>query len=123
MAAAKPVFNEAGTHVWLYNPMTDAYWECGPEAAEVYTGNAAWDWQYATEAPGENADGLFDESTAEGEAQTGFDPAEHTVEEVNEHLELHAESAPGEVDRVLELERAGKDRKTIVDPRGDDEIA
>jgi hypothetical protein len=113
--AQKPTLNNAGTHVWLHNPKTGGSWECPVDAAETLV--KYLDWEYAG-APDESFDGLFEESTAEGEAQTGFDPAEHTVEEVNAHLALHAESAPGEVERVLELERAGKDRTTVVDPRG-----
>lgn len=40
-----------------------------------------------------------------------FDPADHTVAEVEEHL---AESTPAEAERVLDVERHGKDRKTLV---------
>lgn len=117
-AAKKPVLNVAGTHVWLHNPETGGTWECPVDAAEVFVEKRAWEY---ADAPDTSADGLFDESTAEGEAQTGFDPSAHTVEEVNAHLALHADSTPGEVERVLELERAGKNRTTVVDPRGSGE--
>lgn len=43
---------------------------------------------------------------------TGFDPADHTVDEVVEHLES-ADSE--EAERVLSAEKAGKSRKGIVE--------
>lgn len=41
-----------------------------------------------------------------------FDPADHTVEEVNEHLDGAGE---GEVARVLDLEREGKARAGVLE--------
>jgi hypothetical protein len=40
-----------------------------------------------------------------------FDPGEHTVAEVVAYVDRH----PGEAERVLGLEQAGKSRKTLVD--------
>lgn len=40
---------------------------------------------------------------------TDFDPAEHTIPEVLEHIEEHPEDA----DAVLKAEEAGKDRTTL----------
>lgn len=40
----------------------------------------------------------------------GFDPSEHTVDEVNAYVEEH----PDELDSVLELERAGKARVGVL---------
>ena len=107
-------YNDAGTHVLVYNPETDARWECPPDYLPVAKARG---WQPAEPEPDEYAD-VFAESTAEGEGQTGFDPAEHSVDEVSAHLAKHAESSPGEVERVLDLERAGKNRKTIAVPDG-----
>lgn len=44
-------------------------------------------------------------------ALSDFDPGDHTVAEVEEHLAL---SMPGEVSRVLEAERAGQARVTLL---------
>jgi hypothetical protein len=40
----------------------------------------------------------------------GFDPADHTVAEVQQYLVDH----PDDAERVLALERAGKNRATLV---------
>lgn len=56
MTEKKPVFNAAGTHVYLYNPETGGLWECGPDAAEVFVDKLGW--QYA-EAPEEDTSELF----------------------------------------------------------------
>lgn len=40
-----------------------------------------------------------------------FDPNEHTVAEVQEHL---AEADPSEAEQILEAEKAGKARKTVL---------
>lgn len=107
--------NSDGTHVHLTNPdIPDSSWWCPIEVADVYVDGRGW---VHAPPPDTSLDGLFDDSTPEGDAQTGFDPAEHTVAEINTHLAEHADTAPGEVDRVLALERAGQDRKTVVDPR------
>jgi hypothetical protein len=68
-----------------------------------------------TEPRDKSLDGLFDDSTAEGSAQTGFDPAKATVKEIEEHLAAHV-GEPGEIARVMELEAAGKARQ-VKDPR------
>lgn len=44
-------------------------------------------------------------------ALSDFDPGDHTVDEVQEHL---AQSMPGEVARVLDAERAGQARVTLL---------
>lgn len=56
MADKKPVFNRAGTHVYLYNPETDGLWECGPEAAEVFVDKLGWEY---VDAPEEDTSELF----------------------------------------------------------------
>lgn len=111
-------YNDAGTHVHVIHEETGGRWECPIDYLPVAQLRG---WQ-PTEPEVHDLDGLFDESSAEGDQQTGFDPAEHTVEEVDAHLALHAEATPGEVVRVLDLERAGKNRKTITVPDGFDPI-
>jgi hypothetical protein len=56
MAEKKPVYNAAGTHVYLYNPETGGLWECGPEAAEVFVEKLGWEY---AEAPEEDTSELF----------------------------------------------------------------
>lgn len=113
MASQKPIHNAAGTHVYVRNAASGDEWECPNDYLEV-----ALQRGFELTAPRDKSlDGLFDESTAEPAGQqTGFDPAKHTVDQVNAHLVEHAASSPGEVVRVLELERAGKNRVTVVDP-------
>lgn len=116
MATRRParVLNSAGTHVYLANADTGAVWECPLDYVDVARKRG---WEY-TDQPDTSLDGLFDTATAEGPAQTGFDPADHNVDEVNDHLaQMHDAGVDGEVERVLALEAAGQNRKTIVDPR------
>lgn len=56
MAEKKPVFNRAGTHVYLYNPETGGLFECGPEAAEVFVDKLGWEY---VDAPEEDTSDLF----------------------------------------------------------------
>lgn len=112
MADNEPVYNEAGTHIWLHNPATDGTWECPAEAAPLFVEHRGWEY---TDAPGFSMEGLFDASTAEPE-QTGFNPAEHDVKAINKYLEANLASE-GEIERVLALEVAGQNRATVKDPR------
>lgn len=52
----------------------------------------------------------FDASLGQGDRDTSFDPRDHTVAEVNEYLRSH----PREVQRVLDLERTGAARISIL---------
>lgn len=105
-------YNADGTHIYVRHCETGSQWECPVDYLPVAQLRG-----FEPCAPRDaSLDGLFDDSTAEGESQTGFDPAEHTVDEVNEHLAKYAEATPGEVERVLELERAGKNRSSIQPP-------
>lgn len=117
MAAKKQQqhYNAAGTHVLVHNPETGGRWECPPDYLPVALLKG-----FELAEPDDEPDltGLQDEEPE----QTGFDPSDHTGAEVEEHLATHAESSPGEVVRVLELERAGKNRKTITVPDGFDPI-
>lgn len=112
--APEPVYNDAGTHVFVRNTDTGSQWECPVGYLPV-----ALERGFELCEPRDaSLDGLFDDTTAEPAGQqTGFDPAAHTVDEVNAHLAQHAEDSPGEVARVLKLEQAGRNRSSIVDPR------
>ena len=111
------VLNAAGTHVWMRNPANDALWEAPVDYAPVAETRG---WVYAA-ARDDSLDGLFDPPPAGepgqvlegGAVQTGFDPDEHSVKEINAYLAQHAESSPGEAERVLDLERSGQHRTTV----------
>lgn len=107
---------ENPTHVWVQHEETGGTWACPADYLPVAE-QRGW---APIDPPDDSLDGLFDPGpSGEVVEQTGFDPAEHTVAEVNEHLALHAATAPGEVERVLALEAAGKNRATVTDPRTD----
>lgn len=112
----KPVYNTAGTHIFTASP-TGEEWECPVDYWPV----AQQRGFTLTEPRDKSLDGLFDDSTAEGSEQTGFDPAKASVKEIDEHLAAHVGS-PGEIVRVIELEAAGKGRQ-VKDPRLSDDEA
>lgn len=111
MTKQQAVYNNGGTHVYVTTPSGDE-WECPVDYLPVALSRGF----ELTEPRDKSLDGLFDDSTAEGAAQTGFDPAKATVAEVNDHLVAH-QSSPGEIARVMELEAAGKNRPGVKDPR------
>lgn len=118
MAENQLHYNTDGTHVHVIHQETGGRWECPVDYLPVAQLRG---WE-PVEPEDHDLDNLFDDTSAEGEGQTGFDPSEHTVDEVDAHLAAHAEATPGEVVRVLELERAGRNRKTITVPDGFDPI-
>jgi hypothetical protein len=109
----KPLYNADGTHVFVAAPETGDEWECPVGYLPVALARGF----ELTEPRDKSLDDLFDDATADGGNQTGFDPGQHTVEEVNAHLAEHAEASPGEVVRVLALEESGKNRASVKDPR------
>lgn len=104
MADRALTYNDAGTHVHVRHQVHGGVWEC-PSDFLAAAREQGWE-------PYDPAD-----DTTPPKVESGFDPAEHTVPQVNAHLEAHAEDSPGEVARVLELEAAGKNRSGIKDPR------
>lgn len=95
--------NHPDAHVTVKHTKTGGVWDCPTgylEAAEAL----GWNPVDTDETP--------DTSVIDGVQQTGFDPGQHNVDEVNTHLASHQDS-PGEVERVLELERAGTNRSTV----------
>lgn len=111
----EPVLNTAGTHVYTTTPSGDE-WECPLDYLPVALARGF----SLTEPRDKSLDGLFDDSTAEGANQTGFDPARESVKAVNDHLAAHLDS-PGEIERVLALEEAGQNRPSVKDPREKDD--
>jgi hypothetical protein len=100
------------THVWVKHEETGGVWACPAEYLPIAELRG---WE-PVDAPDDSLEGLFDPSPLGRESEpepTGFDPDQHTVKEVQEHIAKHRENAPGEVERVLELERAGQNRTTI----------
>lgn len=108
----KPVYNTAGTHVFVENESSGDEWECPVDYLETALAHGF----KLTTPRDKSLDGLFDDSTAEGAGQTGFDPGKNSVAAVNEHLAAHL-SSPGEIARVMELEAAGQNRPGVKDPR------
>lgn len=109
------VLNADGTHVHMTHPDTGGAWDCPVEYAAIAQTRG---WVFA-DPRDDSLDGLFDEpvntpgAVLEGGAvQTGFNPDDHTVGEVNDYLAT-VDPAGGEAARVLELERNGKNRSTI----------
>lgn len=94
------------THVRLSNPETGGVWDCPADVVDVYKARG---WEETDKALPEE---LID-TTTDFQA-SDFDPADHTVAEVNEHL---ANSDPNEVERVLGLEASGKNRSSIAAPK------
>lgn len=107
-----------GTHVHVVNAETGGEWDCPVDFLPVAVQRG---WVPAVPVVAVYDD-LFDPGTGPepgepgGEPEeTGFDPNEHTVAEVNAYLDSLDGQAPGEVARVLEVERAGQNRKGIVE--------
>lgn len=50
-------------------------------------------------------------SSVQAEQDTGFDPGEHTVADVQTYITDH----PDEVDAIYEAEQSGKARSTLLD--------
>ncbi len=88
-------------HTWLRNPETGGVWSCPNGLVEHYK-ERGWE---DSDPPGEQVVGVLKDAAPEPE----FDPAEHTVAEVEDHLEQN----PDDVHRVLQAEHAGKNRVTI----------
>jgi hypothetical protein len=106
-------------HVRMENPETGGVWDCPVDYLPVAKARG---WVESDKPlPGEELEypaapvEEVDEAAAAVllASQSPFDPAAHTVAEVQEYLDTHADSPPGEGDRVLEAERAGKNRVTL----------
>jgi hypothetical protein len=108
------------THVWVYNPELDAKWESPVDYLPVALARG---WEL-TDPPSDEYPAPVVDEEAEAKlaaAQAPFDPSDHTVAEVQEYLETHGDSPPGEGDRVLAAERAGKNRVSLTGEAEDED--
>lgn len=79
--------------VRIYNEELDAYGESPREGVKNFEG-----WV------------VVEPTVEEAEQITTYDPAEHSIPEINDHLAEH----PEELEAVLAKEREGKDRPTLI---------
>jgi hypothetical protein len=100
-----------GTHQWMRNPDTKGEWECPIALVDVYT-RRGWE-PFEPPEPVEYIPTPVDVQDVEPEV-TAFDPGDHTVKDVLAYIEQYQTDSPGEVQRVLALEAAGKNRPTIL---------
>jgi hypothetical protein len=62
MGDQKPVYNRAGTHVYVTTPANGIQWECPAEVLETYLDEP---WNYTLAEPRDDSlDGLTDEAPA-----------------------------------------------------------
>jgi hypothetical protein len=80
---------------------------------EIVGGEAVQD--VAAEGDGSSSPEVADEAApgdeVDDETNDGFDPNDHTVQEVLDYIEAH----PDEADEIRAIERSGKNRKGIVE--------
>lgn len=105
--------NDTGTHVHVYNAETGGYWDC-PISYLATARQRGWEPAERIDE-GQPINAIADAQPVEAPL---YDPANDDVDGVSGHLALYAEIDPGEVERVLDLERNGKNRKTITVPEG-----
>lgn len=99
------------THVYMVNDDTKGVWDCPADYVPIAEQRG---WVQA-ERPVPVPTDIFDpEPEPETQTVTGFDPADHDVDGVNDYLAPLVDESPGEVARVLEAESAGKARKGIL---------
>lgn len=101
----------SATHQWMRNPETDGEWACPLALVDVYV-KRGWE----PFEPPEPVEFLPTPVAAVDEEPepTAFDPGDHSVKEVLAYIEQYQTDSPGEVQRVLALETAGKNRPTIL---------
>jgi hypothetical protein len=100
----------SGLWVRVENPETGGVWDCPVDYLPVAKARG---WVESDKPlPGEGQE--YPEPAAavfvvDFDAPGEFDPSEHTVAEVEDHLAEY----PDDADRVLDAERAGKNRVTL----------
>jgi hypothetical protein len=114
------------THVRVENPETGGVWDCPVDYLPVAKARGWVESDKPLAGEGEEypaaVEAVDEEAEAElAAAQAPYDPADHTVAEVQDYLETHADSPPGEGDRVLEAERAGKNRVSLTGDLAEDD--
>jgi hypothetical protein len=99
-------------HTWLRNPDTGGIWACPNRLVDHYKDRG---WEDSD--PPEEEQPVIGEFTSAADAPEpptkdpiDFDVAEHTVAEVEEHLEKH----PDDVERVVEAELASEKPRTSI---------
>jgi hypothetical protein len=100
-------------HTWLRNPDTGGIWACPNRLVDHYK-----DRGWVDSDPPEEEQPTVGEFASAADApapatkdEPQFDPATHTVAEIEEHLAEH----PDDAERVVEAEEASdKPRKSIV---------
>jgi hypothetical protein len=107
------------THTYLVNPDTKGAWRCPDALVDLYVKKRGWkvapDPEAAEDIPPAPAPVL------ETEEPTAFDPTGKKVKDVLAYIDPLRESHPGEVARVLLLERQGEQRPTILGTADADE--
>lgn len=105
--------------VWLHNPETGALWQSPADYAPIAK-RRGWEDSDGPDPddPDPDLEGDAPEpepvpADPDGDEQTNFDPALHKAPEVIAYVEQYKDTAPGEAERVLAAERAGRNRKTI----------
>lgn len=99
------------THVRLENPETGGVWDSPIDYAPIARARGWVDSDKALAE--EEVDTTKDPATPVADVPAGFNPDEHTVAEVKEYLDALPAYKTDERDRVVELERAGKNRSTV----------
>jgi hypothetical protein len=109
------------THVRMENPDTGGVWDCPVDYLPTAKARGWIESDKPLAGEGEEYPEPVAEADVEAdeEAELEFDPSEHTVAEVEDHM---AEN-PDDAERVLDAERAGKNRVSITGGAelGDDE--
>lgn len=116
MAETDLPINDTGTHVHVHNAETGGYWDC-PISYLSTARQRGWEPVERPVDEGQPINAIADAVSVE---PVIFDPSAPgvTADAVSAHLAAHAEADPGEVERVLGIERAGKNRTTITVPEG-----
>jgi hypothetical protein len=93
-------------HVRVENPDTGGVWDCPVDYLPVAKARG---WVESDKPLADEGEEYPEPAAEVAEAEVEFDPSEHTVAEVEDYL---AEN-PDDAERVLDAERAGKNRVTL----------
>jgi hypothetical protein len=97
------------THVRVENLETGGVWDCPVDYLPVAKARGWVESDKPLAGEGEEYPQPAADALGEAEDEAEFDPGEHTVAEVEDYLADN----PDDADRVLEAERAGKNRVTL----------
>jgi hypothetical protein len=101
----------SATHTFMVNPETKGEWRCPNALVDIYEKRG---WKKAKD-PEDVADAVSapPAPVADDVEPTAFDPAGQKVKDVLAYIDPLRDSHPGEVARVLLLERQGENRPSI----------